>query len=267
MEHGRHVIAIEASSLAKALPYSIMRIVADAIDSYDVANWPAFRHQITSGVAHAHYRSLVGNFLDCWKSHAADVSVDAVASALRTAGYSEKAHQDSQAVELVWTGPDAGAVSCRRTEQALLQLIDGANERVLVVSYAVYKIPWICDSLVRAADRGAKISVVVETPDRLEGQNTYNTLQALGRQVAAKSSVYYWPLANRAKDANGKTGILHVKCAVSDGRALFLTSANLTEYAFTVNMELGLLITGGDLPNQVEQHFDRLIQTGVLAMP
>ena len=109
--------------------------------------------------------------------------------------------------------------------------------------------------------------MVVETPDRLEGQNTYSTLQALGAEVAANSSVYYWPLDNRAKDANGKRGILHVKCAVSDGETLFLTSANLTEYAFTVNMELGVLITGGELPKQVEQHFDRLIQTGVLARP
>lgn len=156
MERGHQVIAIEASSLAKALPNSLMQIVADAVESCGFGNWPALRHQLTNGVAHAHYRSLVGNFLDCWKSHAADVSVDAVASALRTAGYSEKAHQDSQAVELVWTGPETGAISWRRMEQALLQLIDGANDRVLVVSYAVYNIPWICDSLVRAADRGSE---------------------------------------------------------------------------------------------------------------
>ena len=51
---------------------------------------------------------------------------------------------------------------------------------------------------------------------------------------------------------------------MADGRTMFLTSANLTEYAFTVNMELGVLITSGTLPKQVETHFDRLIQTGVL---
>jgi phosphatidylserine/phosphatidylglycerophosphate/cardiolipin synthase-like enzyme len=56
-----------------------------------------------------------------------------------------------------------------------------------------------------------------------------------------------------------------VKCAVADGRSLFLSSANLTEYAFTINMELGLLVTGGPLPGQVEEQFDRLIGTGVLA--
>jgi phosphatidylserine/phosphatidylglycerophosphate/cardiolipin synthase-like enzyme len=85
--------------------------------------------------------------------------------------------------------------------------------------------------------------------------------------VAARSSVYLWPLDNREKDGNGKHGILHVKCAVADGRWLFLSSANLTEYAFTLNMELGLLITGGSLPGQVEAHFHRLIEAGVLARP
>src|SRR4051794_24988169 len=134
MEQGQQIIAIEASSLAKALPYSLMEIVCASVDSCDLADWPGTRHKVTSGIAHAHYRSLVGNFLDCWKSQASDVTCEAVASALRTAAYSEKAHQDHQAVELVWTGPDIGVVPFRRTEQALLQVIDGARERVLVVS-------------------------------------------------------------------------------------------------------------------------------------
>jgi phosphatidylserine/phosphatidylglycerophosphate/cardiolipin synthase-like enzyme len=267
MQHGQQIIAIEASSLAKALPYLLMQIVCVAIESCSVADLPVLRHQVTSRIAHAHYRSLVGNFLDCWKSQAGDISSEAVVAALWTAAHSEKVHQDHHSVELVWTGPDVGVAPFRRTEQALLQVIDGATERVLIVSYAVYSIPRICDALVRAAGRGVRITVVVETPDRLEGQNTYSTLLALGPEVASKSSVYYWPLDRRTRDANGKAGILHVKCAVSDARTLFLTSANLTEYAFTVNMELGLLITGGGLPDQVEHHFDRMIQNGMLAPP
>jgi cardiolipin synthase len=71
----------------------------------------------------------------------------------------------------------------------------------------------------------------------------------------------------RRKQADeGRVGILHVECAVADGRVIFLSSANLTEYAFTLNMELGLLVTGGQLPGQVEAHFDHLIGTGVLVL-
>jgi phosphatidylserine/phosphatidylglycerophosphate/cardiolipin synthase-like enzyme len=60
------------------------------------------------------------------------------------------------------------------------------------------------------------------------------------------------PQDKRIQDENGKIGILHVKFAVADGNHLFLSSANFTEYAFSINMELGLLITGGKLPGQAE---------------
>jgi phosphatidylserine/phosphatidylglycerophosphate/cardiolipin synthase-like enzyme len=84
----------------------------------------------------------------------------------------------------------------------------------------------------------------------------------LGENVASACTVYYWPQENRGTDDNGKIGILHVKCAVGDGQRMFLSSANFTEYAFTINMELGLLVTGGKLPGQVERHFERLIEVG-----
>ena len=62
----------------------------------------------------------------------------------------------------------------------------------------------------------------------------------------------------------GKHGVLHVKCAVADSRKLLLTSANLTDHALKLNMELGLLVTGGRLPGRVEKHFDALVGSGVL---
>ena len=52
---------------------------------------------------------------------------------------------------------------------------------------------------------------------------------------------------------------------VADGHWLFLSSANLTEYALSLNMELGVLIRGGPLPRQVEDHFSGLIAAGELA--
>jgi phosphatidylserine/phosphatidylglycerophosphate/cardiolipin synthase-like enzyme len=219
---------------------------------------------VTSGIAHAHYRNLVGDFLDCWEAQASDVSREAVATSLLTAAHAEKVHQEHQSVELVWTGPDIGVVPFRRTEQAILQVLDSATRRITVVSYAVYRIPRICDALVRAALRGVKINVVLETPNRIDGQAEYDTIKALGDQVGAVSTVYYWPEAQRAQGNGGKRGKLHVKCAVADSRWLFLSSANLTEYAFTLNMELGLLITGGQQPCQVEEQFDRLMGMGVL---
>jgi phosphatidylserine/phosphatidylglycerophosphate/cardiolipin synthase-like enzyme len=139
------------------------------------------------------------------------------------------------------------------------------QERITLVNYAVYRIPNVCGALVRAARRGVQINVIVETPDKLEGENEYNTLRALGDDVSACSAVYYWPKDQRGRDDSGKLGILPVKCAVANGKWLFLSSANLTEYAFTINMELGVLVTSCKMPKQGQEHFDSLMMAGILA--
>ena len=134
------------------------------------------------------------------------------------------------------------------------------------MSFAVYRIPNIGKALVRAAKRDVRLTVIVETPDKIEGQGEYSTIRALGPEVEACSTVYYWPKENRPLGPNNKAGILHVKCAVADGEWLFLSSANLTQQAFTINMELGMLVRGGTMPRRVEQQFDRLIQNRQLAV-
>jgi phosphatidylserine/phosphatidylglycerophosphate/cardiolipin synthase-like enzyme len=106
--------------------------------------------------------------------------------------------------------------------------------------------------------------VIVETPDKIEGEGEYSTIRALGQEVAACSTGYFWPKENRPIGDNHKVGILHVKCAVADSEWLFLSSANLTQQAFTINMELGMLVRGGMMPSRVEQQFERLIHRGIL---
>ena len=260
-------IAEESGQLARLLPASVIEAVASGLHQSGVEPWPTRRARIGQAVPNPHHRALAVAFLDTWMSDAGEVPPQAVAAALLTAALASRDHRERQAVELVWTGPDSGAFPLRRTEQAILQVIDSATDRLLVVSYAVYKIPRVRDALVRAADRGVSLSIVVESPDRQAGRDAYDALQALGPAVAARSRVYHWPHDTRPKDRDGRTGLLHVKCLVSDARRLFLSSANLTEYAFTTNMELGLLITGGEIPPRVEAHFDLLTATGVLATP
>jgi len=259
MDPSHFFLAEEATRLAAELPAETVELLAAAI-----VGGQGKVAQAAQSIPHLHYRSLASRFLQTWQEQAPQVPVEAVALALRTAAVGEQAQRESQTVELVWTGPDAGGPAFRRTEQAILQVLDSARQRITLVSYAVYRIPNVCQALVRAAQRGVQINVIVETPDKLEGENEYSTLRALGGEVAACSAVYYWPKERRGQDETGKHGILHVKCAVADGRWLFLSSANLTEYAFTMNMELGMLVTGGSLPRLVQEHFDRLVADGSL---
>jgi phosphatidylserine/phosphatidylglycerophosphate/cardiolipin synthase-like enzyme len=258
-DDGLRLLGEAANRLAKTMLATVIETLAHALGAPGVANGTLDMGRVVSGIAQPHYRSLALGFLNNWRSCASEVSAHAVAAALMAAAVAEVVHREQQSIEIVWTGPETQEMPVRRTEQVLLQVIESATRRVLVVSYAVYNIPRIAEALIRAAERGVSLSVIVETPDPQSGRDAYNSLRALGPSVASRSSVYLWPHYRRPKDQNGRLGILKVKCVVADGRWLFLSSANLTEYAFTLNMELGLLVTGGKSPGQVEHHFDRLI--------
>lgn len=254
-------IVESAYALASSLPNGTAEAVAAAILSSPEAT---LRAEITKRVPHHQHRDLALAFLDRWRGEAKEVSAQTVGVALQTAALSHQTHRDSQSVELVWTGPDTEDAPFRRTEQAILQVLDAAKSRITLVSFAVYRIPNIGKALVRAARRGVKLTVIIETPDKIEGEGEYSTLKALGQEVAACSTVYFWPKENRPLGENNKVGILHVKCAVADGEWLFLSSANLTQQAFTINMELGVLVRGGTMPKRVETQFAKLIESGEL---
>jgi phosphatidylserine/phosphatidylglycerophosphate/cardiolipin synthase-like enzyme len=260
MSEQRQAVAEQARRLAAELPPAMVELLADAVERAGGSD-----AAVLAAVPQPHYRALTAEFLVAWRVSFAELSPQAVAAALSTAVAAEKARREGQSVELVWTGPDTQAVPLRQTEQALLQVIDAAQERLLVVSYAVYKIPHVCEALARAAGRGVALRVVIEGAQRHDGLDVYNRLRALGEAVAARACVYLWPLHQRPRDEAGDVGVLHVKCAVADGRWLYLSSANLTENAFTLNMELGVLMRDEAVAGQVEAHFEGLIGRGLLA--
>ena len=250
-----------AYAVACSLPSSMVEALASAIlDSPE----GILRSEVSRRIAHHEHREVALAFVDRWLTVPVEIDRRSVAVALQAAAHAEQVHRDSQSVELAWTGPDAGVVPFRRTEQAILHVLDSARTRITLVSFAVYKIPNVAKALVRAAGRGVRLIVIVETPDRIEGQGEYSTIRALGREIADCSTVYYWPQERRPLGDNGKAGILHVKCAVADGEWMFLSSANLTRQAFTINMELGMLVRGGSIPGRVERQFDQLVQDGHL---
>ena len=94
-----------------------------------------------------------------------------VSVALQSAALSEQAHRDSQSVELVWTGPDTEHTPFRRTEQAILQILDSAKDRITLVSCYVHRISNVREALVRAAKRGVRLTVIVETPEKVKGKD------------------------------------------------------------------------------------------------
>lgn len=257
-------IAEHIQRIASEVPHSVLLSLADGVQRVPSKVSAASIGGVLSAVAQPDYRSMVRDMLETWQQEAPEVTAQSIALALYSASRCEEHHRTGQSVELVWTGPDSEAVPLRRTDQVLLELINSASKRIVVVCFAIYKVDHICRALVEAGERGVQIDVVLESTEESEGKVTFNMMRALGPGIKSCARFYIWPLEKRPTDSSGKHGSLHVKCATADGCMLLVSSANLTEYAMTLNMELGVLVKGGSLPRDVESHFGLLIQQGVL---
>ena len=264
MEPTSALLAQQIQNIAALAPDELVAVLASAFDKVDGEEWVYARNKIVTSVNTPALRAGVERLLDTWHSQSPNTLGSAIALALLSAGQSEQAHRKNQTVDLVWTGPDSRIIPLRRTDQALLQVINSATTRLLVVSFAVYKVSAIAQALIRAAQRGVSISICIESPDASEGKIAYDAVRAFGTEVSRHARFYVWPLDRRPKSPDGKHGSLHSKLAVADGHTLLVSSANLTEYAMNLNMELGVLIQGGELPGKVELHFEQLIKQKVL---
>jgi phosphatidylserine/phosphatidylglycerophosphate/cardiolipin synthase-like enzyme len=250
--------------LAEALPAGTLQNLASVLAACSAQEWGRVRLHATQAILQPQLRSLVVDMLAAWQQQAPNMLPADVALMLRTAAATARSIRESQTVELVWTGPLVAGPAMRRTDQALLQVIASAQQSLLIVSFAVYKIAAIAAAIVQAAERGVIIRICVEAPEPSGQKMAHDTIKALGTRVAQRAAIYVWPSDKRPTDASGKAGVLHAKCAVADSRLLFISSANLTESAMTLNMELGTLIDGGTAPNTVVAQFEQLIAAGVL---
>lgn len=256
-----------AVQLAQAVPETVVLDIAAAIEKRGAALSTSARAQVVADVAQPLHRAAVGRFMEGWGIRAPEVPPVAAAYALRTAACGVHTHRADGSTELVWTGPNPDALPWRRTDQALLEVIDSAQQTLTIVTFAAYSVPAIAAALVRAARRGVRLRIIIESAQVSAGKLAYEAIDALGTEVAAMATVYVWPLDKRMADSKGNHGSLHAKCAVADDTVLFVSSANLTAYALTLNMELGLLVRGGAAPRAVADHFTRLITHGVLRVP
>ncbi len=165
-----------------------------------------------------------------------------------------------QSTELVWTGPTTPFVSARRTEQALLQVINAADHSLFITSFVAYDVSTIVKALNSASDRGVTISMLLELSQEHGGSISFDAIGKM-RELVPSARLYAW----REKADAFVDGRVHAKVAVADGSTCFITSANLTGYAMDRNMEAGLLVSGGHVPRLLEQHLQSLVDTKIVA--
>lgn len=183
---------------------------------------------------------------------------------LQATAYAQARQQQEQQIELVWTGPrltDASAL--RRLDQVLYDRIVSSQREILLVTFAAARINRLKAALRDAAARGVAIRLILEFEEESEGQLSRDALIAFTGSVERQAEIYYWPLEQRERNTHGKPGKLHAKCAVVDD-AVLVSSANLTDDAFNRNIEIGVLIHGSVLAEQLKRHFEMLIEAGVL---
>lgn len=258
----RHTLYAAVGGLAAHIPVDALERLATALEALREDDLESVRPTALGALPQLQVRAHLAALLSAWEAQPADKTVGQLAVLLRGAAAAQRASTEKETIELVWTGPEAPAIPLRRTDQALLEVIEKAVRRLLIISFAVYTVPEIVAAIQRAAARGVTITLCAETTDSSEGR--FHGDSAALQDLRPWASIYHWPADQRGRSERGTVGVLHAKAAVADGEWLYLSSANLTHYALSINMELGVLIRGGSSPSKVEQQWLSLIQQGVL---
>lgn len=200
------------------------------------------------------------DFERAWSNHSTitpkEIAVAIKASSV-TAGMVEK----RQSIDMVWTGPSTTMVPSRRTEQVFLEVLQQAKSDVFIVSFVAYKVERVIVALKEAINRGVKVSILFESTKSHGGKIDIDSLGSFSKHLP-QANFYFW--ASEDKEGEGYMGSVHAKCVVADGKVAFITSANLTSAALERNMELGVLIEGGNVPDRLHRHLQALATTGVI---
>ena len=202
-------------------------------------------------------KTVVEQLAAAWNS--TKVGSDELAFMLLAAGHVYTKATSEQTTELVWTGPTTPYVSARRTEQALLQVINSAEHALFITSFVAYDVSTIVKALNAAAERGVAISMLLELSQDHGGSITFDAIGKM-KTLVPSAGLYAW----RDRADAFSDGRVHAKVAVADAKLCFITSANLTGHAMEKNMEAGVLISGGRISKLLDEHLRSLIDTKIV---
>ena len=196
------------------------------------------------------------------------ISGSAIAAWIRTV---EEAAARMPKPDLVWSGPEMPGIHARDTRRVYEELLGSAERSIWASSYAYFDGPRAFEVLARRMDATPDLRVTLLLNIQRKKGDT-RAAKELVRRFAdrfwgtdwpgkARPKVYYDP---RSLELDGPGGVLHAKAVVADDKAVFVTSANLTEAALDRNIEIGLLVRDRTLALSVSSHFRGLIDRGLL---
>lgn len=167
---------------------------------------------------------------------------------------------EKQKIDVVWTGPGTES-ALRRTAPVLLEMLRSAEKEIVVISFAAFRIADALEVLEEKARAGVAMHFILESKDDSDGRLHTDAAAAFAALTMYRNVKFYtWPLGKRPWGS-----LLHAKAIIVDGKTALTTSANLTENAISSNIELGLLLNGGDAPARIHEHIKALIAAGEFA--
>ncbi|MFB7952754.1 DISARM system phospholipase D-like protein DrmC [Streptomyces sp. NPDC056045] len=202
-----------------------------------------------------------GLLLSVWRSTDPQLPGCALALALEAAGRRYEQDLATHHVEIAVSGPVSDAVSVRLTASVAIQVIRAANARLLVTSYAAFGIQEIVSEIRAAADRGVSVDLVLETArssgGRLHGDGDGRTAFY---ELRFHPDVRLWQWANDERHGpGGRYGSMHAKVIAADRNIALLGSANLTDNAYSDNLEVGAVIRDPRAIASLVDHFTNLM--------
>jgi phosphatidylserine/phosphatidylglycerophosphate/cardiolipin synthase-like enzyme len=160
------------------------------------------------------------------------------------------ARREQPVVTPVWTGPEPTMGGGHRlTLGVVAGLIDEAQEEILLVSYATAPSVEVRDALTRAADRGVRITTLLE---RAEDNHAFSG--HADPLAAVPHRALHWAAAARPPGAS-----MHAKILVIDRTSALVGSANFTGYGVERNFECGLLVRGDAIATTLVNHVLSLV--------
>lgn len=234
----------------------------------DLADPPAFLARIGLATGPGSLEA----WLERW--HASGGSREALLLSLQALLDQRRSDVAARSIELVWSGPDAGAGSVTRDQSVLIrQLVERAEQRLLLTTYAFYNGPFIKELFQLIRERmvmhpALHVRMVCNI-QRDRGDTSSS--EALIRKFQQNTWSRLWPeppapalfFDPRSLSLEKEKAVCHVKAVVAD-QELLVTSANLTDAAQLSNFELGLHLSSSTHADDVWDHFERLIQHGLL---
>lgn len=76
-----------------------------------------------------------------------EVPLQEVAGMLRGASLAKTHLAETSQIDLIWTGPSTNLVPTRRTEPALVQVINAAEAKLFLTSFVAYSFPTVLEAL------------------------------------------------------------------------------------------------------------------------